>query len=140
MSALVFTKPGANNISVFSENEPVSMMEFEAWKLSSIWGVTPDQLPNAVPDKSKKNQSFIYPNPVAKGQEFAIGSNDNPYIKKGTLSLNDLFGRNVFISDIADTFLTEVDLGGISARLPRGQYILQIRSEFFVLSEKLIIL
>lgn len=140
ISALVLTKPGANNISVFSENEPVSMMEFEAWKLNSIWGVTPDQLPNAIPEKTKKNQSFIYPNPLTKGQEFSLSSNDNAYIKRGTLSINDLFGRDVFSRDIADTFLSEVDLGGISARLPRGQYIFQIRSETFILSEKLIIL
>jgi len=140
MSALVFTKPPAMGISVFSNNGETTMLSFEAWKLNSIWGVTPDQLPNGKEDHQMKKQGYFYPNPIRKGDKLEIKLNENIFSDHARLELTDLSGRLVYTKDFFNTDISQITIDDLSNCLSSGQYVLKMKSSNVLIIDKLMVL
>lgn len=69
ITSLAFTQASAHDIFLFSQNGSVEVLNVEAWKLNSIWGV-----PSAVVADPKKNemQLEVFPNPVGDVLTFSV--------------------------------------------------------------------
>lgn len=140
MTALVFTKPSTVGISLFAENEEATVLNFEAWKMNSIWGITPDQLPNAVPESEVPDEGLIiFPNPLKTGDILTFRTDNQVLISNGLVQLTDLYGRVVYNQTLTNTYLSDISITGLPAILTKGQYIMRLQSESLNLVEKLII-
>lgn len=141
MSALVFTKPPATGVSVFSENGAIQMLTFDAWTLNSIWGKTPDQLPNGIEDHPENGRgNILYPNPARSGEKLGFKSERPVKVENGILEIADLTGRVLYKKLLDNSLLSEIKLENIPTLVMRGQYIIRIKSNTFTLSDKLIII
>ncbi|NVO19942.1 MAG: GH32 C-terminal domain-containing protein [Bacteroidetes bacterium] len=140
MSALVFTKPSTTGISLFSENGPTTLLDFEAWKMNSIWGITPDQLPNSIHEtKDSGSKGMIFPNPVRNGETLSFKSDTNPFVENGAIEVFDLYGKSVLKQELKKSYLNEIRIEGLASELNPGQYALHVQSEKLNLVSKLII-
>ncbi|MBK7214021.1 MAG: GH32 C-terminal domain-containing protein [Bacteroidales bacterium] len=140
MTALVFTKPTTTGISVFSEGGPVEMQGFEAWKMNSIWGITPDQLPNVIIEKEHKSEGYLYPNPMRTGDKLEFRTVEPVWMDNGILELTDLSGRKIYNQSISQTYVSEIQIADLPEKLAKGNYILKLKSNKFCLVNKLQIL
>jgi len=141
LSALVFTKPPATGISLFSENETVTLIGLEAWNLNSIWGVTPDQLPNDIEESpAKEGQGIrLFPNPLKKGDVLSVAPATDVLIHEGTVEITDIYGRLVKTEILNNTLLSGIRIDGLT-ELRRGSYFFRLQSQSINLVEKLVIL
>ncbi|MEI8046280.1 MAG: GH32 C-terminal domain-containing protein [Bacteroidota bacterium] len=140
LTALVYTKPTTTGISLFSDKDDATLLNLEIWKMNSIWGITPDQLPNAVPESETGGQGyFVYPNPLKEGDVLTFKTESPQLIDHGLIKLTDLYGRVVFNQVINKKYLSEIQIKGLPAKLAKGQYILQLQSDSFNRSRKIII-
>lgn len=141
LSSLVFTKPPATGISLYSENGDATMLGLEAWNLNSIWGVTPDQLPNDIKENpaGKSQGNRLFPNPLKKGETLCILPTEDILIREGTIEITDLSGKLVKTEILNNTLLSGIKLTGISG-LSCGSYIFRLKSQALIHVEKFIIL
>lgn len=116
ITSLAFTNASAHNISLFSENGSVEVLNVEAWKLNSIWGV-----PTSIEVGPKKNemQLKIFPNPVRDVLKFSV-------INEGTtkpfeLKIFDANGHKI----LQKTMLNPEDSVNVSG-LAAGVYFLEV--------------
>lgn len=138
MSCLVFTKPPATGISVFSKNGQTTMTKLEAWKLNSIWGITPDQLPNGMKEPSENNQGSLFPNPIRRGDKLEVKLKEQVFIDHGIVELTDLSGKLVFKKEIIKTDLSGLVID-ISPKISSGQYLFRVRSNSILLIDKIVV-
>lgn len=141
MSLLVYTKPSETGISLFSENETTTLLDFQAWNINSIWGVTPDELPGgSTLNQNRDEKSFnIYPNPVSRGNPLFISSSDNIIILKGELEIIDMFGKVIHIQKLSNTTLSEFKIDHFTSYAPTGQYIIQLKTDSFSMFKKILV-
>jgi fructan beta-fructosidase len=141
LSALVFTKPPSTGVSLFSENESVTLLGLEAWKLNSIWGVTPDQLPNDIKESPTKGGQGIrlFPNPLKKGDVLSVIPSEDMLIHEGTVEITDLYGRLVKTEILNNIPLSAIRIDGLPD-FRRGSYFFRLKSQSISLVEKFVIL
>jgi hypothetical protein len=106
MSALVYTKNNETGISLFSENEEATVLNFEAWKLKSIWGIIPTA--NNSINIQENNKVNIYPNPV--NDKLYVKTNSN-VSEKYIYSIFNVLGEKVVngLANVHD-FETGIDV------------------------------
>lgn len=116
ITSLAFTQSSAHGISLFSENGSVEVLNVEAWKLNSIWGV-----PTAVGEGSKKNETQleIFPNPVADVLNFSLKNDDTA--SPIEVKIFDVNGRE-FLQKTKFNQANSVNVSGLTA----GVYFLVV--------------
>lgn len=133
MSSLVFTKTNETGISVFSNEVPVNLLTFEAWKLRSIWG-NPTSA-HKIEHKNDRNIT-LYPNPLSAGQELMFKCDEPFFIQNGLVQITNMFGSLVFKKEFSGTYLHNLKISEIN-NLPTGNYIIQILTDDKIQIEKL---
>ena len=111
ITSLAFTNASDHDISLFSENGSVEVLNVQAWKLNSIWGI-----PSAVEEALKKNemQLAVFPNPVGDFLTFSAASGQNAAIYK--VQIFDADGRQFFQKNMPAPTGT-VDVSGLASGL-----------------------
>jgi len=139
ISALVFTKPSATGITIFSENGATRLISFDAWKMESIWGVTPGELPNAIPEKNKKGEGLLFPNPLTKDYDLGFNSTEKIHIGHGVVTITDIMGREVFSQQITNQYLSEIRVKNLTSKITGGSYLVHLTSNEYIFAGKLVI-
>ncbi len=140
MSSLVFTKPTETNVSLFSQNKPTKILQFEMWDLKSIWGVLPGELPTSTENKISENTKALvaYPNPLNVGHSLQFENSASLYIQDGMIQIINMSGTVIYSKMLKGVFLNEqtiTDFGETSA----GTYVIIVQADRKLLVEKLII-
>lgn len=141
MSMLVFTKPSETGISLFSEKDPVSLLELQAWNIQSIWGVVPGDLTSST-ERSLINEQVeitMYPNPLVNQHVLRFNTSEPLFIENGILEITNLTGSVIYSKEISGENLNDLTINDIS-NLPVGNYVVRIMSENLLYVRKLLIL
>lgn len=133
VSNLAFTDVLSTGISLFSENGSVELQSFQAWDLSSIWGVTASEVARPeVPVEVlgiENRPGLFYPNPVQKGKSITFNKDD-----VNQLQISDLSGRQIWQAEVVEHQLR------IPASVNPGVYVVTYQSAGRSFSERIIIL
>lgn len=126
LTCLAFTNKEAHGISLFSEGTAVEVLSLQAWKLSSIWGITANS--KVVPELDPEFE--VFPNPFHSTLSIKYTDQEQAAGIKACSVLD--FQGNLVASG---TFRDSIDLD--LANLPAGLYLLVVRTENRIFQKKI---